>query len=108
MKAYALTFYTYEFDKIHAIHVHEWLLEKAKKLEISGGCSFRAVAGFGRNKLMYEEHFFELGSNVPISTHFFLSKKELKNFLKVVEEEGLELFYSYEKIEIGRTKPSKV
>lgn len=108
MRALSLTFFTYEFDKIHGIHVHEWLLEKAKEIGISGGCAFRAVAGFGQNKLMYEEHFFELGSNVPISTHFFVEKKLFKKLLDLIEQENLQLFYTTHKIECSRTKGSKL
>lgn len=103
MRAIALTLYTYEFDKIHGVHVHEWLLEKAKQIDISGGSSFRGIAGFGKNKLMHEEHFFELGSNVPIRTIFILEKKQMKALFELIKQEKLELFYTLHKIEAGRT-----
>ena len=103
MKALAVTFYSYEFDKIHGLHIHEWLLEKAKDLGVSGGCSVRGIAGFGQNKLMHEEHFFELGSNVPIRTTFIMDKKLLKGLMMLIESEHLSLFYTLYKVEVGRT-----
>jgi PII-like signaling protein len=99
MKGICLQFYTYELQKHQGILLYEWLLELAKKNGIPGGSAFRALAGFGRDGILHEEHFFELASNVPVEVKFILSEKEALSFLEIVKKEGIPLFYTQCNIE---------
>ncbi|MES2200155.1 MAG: DUF190 domain-containing protein [Chlamydiota bacterium] len=104
MKGFSLKFYTYECQKYNGLLVHEWLLEFAKKNKVQGGSAFRAIAGYGRHGIMHEEHFLELASNVPIEVVFILTEEKTEEFLKLLEVESLDLFYTKELIEYGALK----
>jgi len=99
-----LKVYVHELQKHHGISLFEWLLEKGKELGLEGGSAIRSIAGFGRHGHMHAEHFFELGSNVPVEVTFILKKEKLEGFLVVLEEEGLDLFYSVFDIHFGSSK----
>lgn len=99
MKGVLLKFYTYEFEKHHGILLYEWLLEFAKKNSVRGGSVFRAIAGFGRHGVLHEEHFFELASNVPVEVMFIMTKEESDNFLDLLKQEKMRLFYVLSEVE---------
>lgn len=63
MKGCLLRFYMQENRKHGHILLYEWLLEQAKKIGIHGGSAFRAIAGFGRDDAIHEQHFFELAGD---------------------------------------------
>ena len=67
--------------------------EQAKKIGISGGSAFRAIAGYGRHGVMHEEGFFELAGNLPVEVVFMVSENDATRLLDLVKAEKLELFY---------------
>lgn len=101
MKGVCIKLYTYEFKKHQNTVLYEWLLEFAKKNGIHGGSVFRAIAGFGRDGIIHEEHFFELGSNMPLEVSLTVSKEEAERFLKLLKAEGVDLFYCMYDVEYG-------
>lgn len=101
MKGVHLRFYTYENRKHHGLLVYEWLLERAKKLDIHGGSAFRAIAGFGRHGRMHEQHFFELAGDVPVLVEFIVSDEMADQLLAQLENEQLHLFYARIPTEYG-------
>jgi len=103
MKRVCLKIYMHELQKHHGMVLYEWLLEKAMKLGIEGGSAFRAIAGYGRHGHMHSEHFFELGSNVPVECTFVLDREKLEGLLQCLKEEKLELFYMVFDVELGAT-----
>jgi uncharacterized protein len=94
MKAICLKFYTYENKKHHMELLYEWLLEFARKKGLPGGHAIRGIAGFGHHHKLHEEHFFELGSNVPVEITFILGEHEADDFLASLREEKLHLYYT--------------
>ena len=96
-----LKFYVHEHRRHHGILLYEWLLERARKLGIHGGSAFRAIAGFGRHGILHEDHFFELAGNLPVEVVFMLSDEEAAQFLKVIEQEKVRVFYVRTSAEYG-------
>jgi PII-like signaling protein len=96
-----LKFYVQEHRRHHGILLYEWLLERAKKLGIHGGTALRAVAGFGRHRIMHEEHFFELAGNVPVEVGFVASDAEADSLLELVKQEKIQVFYLKMAVEYG-------
>ena len=101
MKGTYLKFYVHEHRRHHGILLYEWLLERARKLGIHGGSAFRAIAGFGRHGILHEDHFFELAGNLPVEVVFMLSDEEAAQFLKVIEQEKVRVFYVRTSAEYG-------
>jgi len=68
--------------------VSEWLLARARKLGIGGGCGFRTTAGFGRHGTLREEPFFELADDLPVEIEFLLPVKQAELLLAEVRAAG--------------------
>lgn len=96
-----LKFYMHENLQHHHILAYEWLLEQAKKMGIHGGSAFRAIAGYGRDGLMHEDHFFELAGDLPVMVEFIISDEETERLLALVHTEKLPLFYVRTPVEYG-------
>lgn len=101
MQGIYLKFYVQEKHRHHGILVYEWLLEQAKKLGIHGGSAFRAIAGFGRNGRLHEEHFFELAGDVSVEVGFVLDEAQAQELLAQLASEKLRLFYIKVPLEMG-------
>jgi PII-like signaling protein len=101
MKGTYLKFYVHEHRRHHGILLYEWLLERAKKIGIHGGSAFRAIAGFGRHGVLHEDHFFELAGNLPVEVVFMISDEEAAQFLKIIEQEKVRVFYVRTSAEYG-------
>ncbi|OQA33981.1 MAG: hypothetical protein BWY57_00829 [Betaproteobacteria bacterium ADurb.Bin341] len=98
-----LKFYVQEDHKHHGMATYEWLLEQAKKTGIRGGSAFRAIAGFGRDGRLYEDHFFELAGHLPIEVGFAVKEEEAEALLNLIAAEKLSLFYIKLPVESGIT-----
>lgn len=101
MKGVCLKFYTYEMEKHKNRLLYEWILELSKNEGFEGCFVVRAIAGFGHQKKIHEEHFFELGSNVPIQIQFVLTDKDAKKLIEILKSENVSLFYTISELEYG-------
>jgi PII-like signaling protein len=97
----ALRFYMHENHKHGGILQYEWLLEDAKKHDVHGGSAFRAIAGYGRQGHLHEQHFYELAGDLPVVVEFLLSTEEAEAMLARLREEKIRVFYSRAAVEFG-------
>ncbi len=96
-----LKFYVAENRRHHHLLAYEWLLEEAQRLGLPGGSAFRALAGFGRQGRLHEEHFFELAGDLPVEVSFVTTQEEADRFLGRLKGEGLNLFYLRVPVDYG-------
>lgn len=96
-----LTFYVTEKQLHEGMPLHEWLLEEAKDLGISGGSVFRAIAGYGRHGRLHEETFFELAGELAVMVEFILDDATAEQFLQRLREQSWNIFYVRHKVESG-------
>jgi PII-like signaling protein len=89
-----LRLYVHENDRLHGQLAWEWLLKQANELGIRGGSAFRAMAGFGRHRVLHEERFFELAGTVTVEVEFIVTDDEARQLLDLVADEGLRVFYA--------------
>lgn len=101
MNGVLLRFYAHENRKHHHILLYEWLLEEAKSLGIHGGSAFRAIAGFGRQGVLHEEHFFELAGDLTVEVDFAVSEDDANRLLERIRSEGVRIFYLRVPVEVG-------
>jgi uncharacterized protein len=94
MQGSLLRFYVHENQR----HAHqllwEWLLAEANKLGVGGGSAFRAVAGFGRQHVLREAHFFELGGTLTIEVEFIVTAQQQEALMQLVQAQGIRIFYA--------------
>lgn len=96
-----LKFYVAENRRHHHLLAYEWLLEEAQRLGLQGGSAFRALAGFGRQGRLHEEHFFELAGDLPVEISFVATSEEADRFLAHIKGQGLNLFYLRVPVDYG-------
>lgn len=98
-----LRFYVHENERLHGQMAWEWLLKQANALGIRGGSAFRAMAGFGRDRVLHEERFFELAGTVTVEVEFIVTDDEARQLLELVAGAGLRLFYARTPAHFGTT-----
>jgi PII-like signaling protein len=101
MKGICLHLYTYEKKRHKGLLLFEWILESAKQHGLQGGSATKALAGFGRKGIFHEEHFFELGNDVPVHIELITDEKHADDFLLFLKKEGLSLFFTKTAVEMG-------
>ena len=101
MKGSSLRFYMHENQRHRGTLLYEWLLAEANKRGIAGGSAFRAIAGFGRHGVMAEQRFFELAGTQTVLVEFIVSDPQADDLLRIVQEDGAQLFYARFPAEFG-------
>jgi len=101
-----LRFYVAEKRRHRGLLLHEWLLEQAVQLGLRGGSAFRAIAGFGRDHRLHEQQFFELAGDTPIEVVFFVDGEEEARLTRLIEAEGISLFFARHAAEFGVINPN--
>lgn len=89
-----LRFYLHENDRIQGRPGWEWLLEKARDLGIPGGSAFRAMAGYGRHRVLHEDRFFELAGTVTVEVEFIVTDEQADRLLEAARPEPVRLVYA--------------
>lgn len=94
MNGVFLRFYVHENSRHGHTLAWQWLLDEANKLGVAGGSAFRAMAGFGRHKVLREEHFFELAGSQSVEVEFIVTETQAEQLIELVRAAGLRLFYA--------------
>ncbi|KPJ33638.1 hypothetical protein BMUNKI379_17250 [Burkholderia multivorans] len=89
-----LRFYVHEQHRLHWKPLWEWLLEEANRMGVAGGSAFRAMAGFGRHRVLHEDRFFELQGSLAIEVEFIVTEKEAQRLLERLSREELRVCYA--------------
>jgi PII-like signaling protein len=94
MQGVNLQFYTNESKTHRGVLLYEWLLKTALDMGMSGGLATRGIAGFGKHHHMHEEHFFELGSQMPVLVRFTTSEDLAETLIEKLKSEKIGIFMS--------------
>ncbi|KVE34770.1 DUF190 domain-containing protein [Burkholderia sp. TSV86] len=89
-----LRFYVHEDHRLHWKPLWEWLLDEANRMGIAGGSAFRAIAGFGRHRMLHEARFFELQGSLAIEVEFVATDDEARRLIERVSREKVRLCYA--------------
>lgn len=101
MKGTCIRFYLHEARRHHHLLAYEWLLEAAREIGIPGGSAFHAMAGYGRDGVLHEDHFFELAGDLPVVVEFIIADADAERLLALIRTEKLPLFYVRSAAEFG-------
>lgn len=100
-----LRFYVHENQRLQHVLLWEWLLERASKMGIRGGSAFRAMAGFGRHRVLHEDHFFELAGSLTVEVEFIVNDDEAQQLLELVKQQNVRVFYAQIPAQFGVLNP---
>jgi uncharacterized protein len=107
MQGSFLRFYVHEGHRHRGRLVWEWLLEEANRFGIRGGSAFRAMAGFGRNHVLHENHFFELAGTLTVEVEFLVTEEEAQRLLAHLRQYPVRLFYARIPATFGILNPDR-
>jgi uncharacterized protein len=107
MQGSFLKFYVHEGDRHRHRLAWQWLLEQANEMGIRGGSAFKAMAGFGRHRMLHEERFFELAGTLTVEIEFIVTDDEAQQLLKFIRQEKLRVFYVQIPASFGVLNPDK-
>ena len=94
MQGQFIRFYLHEGNLHRGRPLWEWLLEQARNLGIGGGSAFKAMAGFGRHRVLHESRFFELGGELPVEVEFVATDAQAQRLLDLLQAEKIEIVYA--------------
>ncbi|KVG31556.1 DUF190 domain-containing protein [Burkholderia diffusa] len=89
-----LRFYVHEQHRLHWKPLWEWLLEVGNRMGVAGGSAFRAMAGFGRHRVLHEDRFFELQGSLTIEVEFIVTEDEAQRLIERVAREKVRVCYA--------------
>jgi uncharacterized protein len=101
MQQVLLRFYTLGKRKLHGMPIRDWLLECAEKVGVEGGTTFRATAGFGRDKVQRGENSLEIGADHPFEIEFATDRERADRLIELVRAENTRIFYVCVPVEFG-------
>ena len=107
MQGSLLRFYVHESQRYQRRLLWEWLLERANALGVRGGSAFRAMAGFGRHRVLHENSFFELGGTLTVEVEFIVTDEEAQQLLRLLDGTGVRLFYACTPVLFGVINPDR-
>lgn len=105
MQGYQLIFCTYQGMKHGNLTVADWLLDQAKELGVAGATINASQSGYGSDGKFHSAHFFELAEQ-PLEVMMVVTNEKSKQLFAIIEEAGLEIFYSKVAVEYGTTGSS--
>ena len=103
MKATHLKLYVYEHQKQLGEPLYDWLIVKAKEYSVFNAIVYKGIAGFGKDKKIHEETFFELGADLPLKISLVIEIESAKKFVEMIKKENIDLFYTSKEIECDYT-----
>lgn len=72
---------------------------------IRGGSAFRAMAGFGRHRVLHQSSCFELAGTLTIEVEFLVNAQETQQLLGLLSGTGIRLFYASVPAQFGVINP---
>lgn len=102
MQGYLISFVTHQDRKHAGLPLAEWLIQRARQLNIGGATVIAAAEGFGHTRKLHSAHFFELGDQ-PVEVQIALSEDDAQRLFQCLAEEGIKVFYTKTPIEFGVT-----
>ncbi|PMS36992.1 PII-like signaling protein [Trinickia symbiotica] len=89
-----LRFYVHENHRLHWKPLWEWLLDEANQMGVTGGSAFRAMAGFGKHRVLHEDRFFELQGSLAVEVEFVVTEAEAQRLIERVAQEKARAIYA--------------
>ena len=74
-----------EGSKYKGKPLYEWLVLKARELELAGATVFRGIMGFGANSRIHTAKILRLSEDLPMVIEIVDSRKKIEAYLAEVE-----------------------
>jgi PII-like signaling protein len=89
-----------EGDKYKGKALYEYIVLKARELNISGATVFRGIMGFGANSRLHTNKILRLSEDMPIVIEIVDKEEKINDFLKILDECVKEGLITMEKVKV--------
>lgn len=100
MNGFQITFYTLRNRRHHGQQMHEWLMQAAKAQGIPGSTTVAAARGQDHSGDLHSTHLFSLVDQ-PMEIIMAMEGQQVEPFMRLLEQEGVNLFYVKTAVEFG-------
>jgi len=84
VKKKLLRIFTSEEKKYKGKPLYKFILEAAKDEGLKGATVFRGIAGYGKEKILRQQGFFELRSSLPVVVEIIDEEEKVRGFLEKI------------------------
>ncbi len=102
MLGYQVIFYVQQDQKHKGIGLGQWLLHRARELNIGEAALFAAAEAVDRDHKLHCARFFEQ-SDQHLQVQMILPELDVERLFAAIEAEGLNIFYIKLPVEMGVT-----
>lgn len=100
-EGFNVNIYTFLNQKMDHTLLYEYLLKWGKSNQVFSVNVFKAIGGFEKKGHIKEEHFIELGADMPILISFILDKSQKDQLISFLKKEKIALFYTVSTVSCG-------
>ena len=95
-----LRIFVAEGDKRRGRPLYEWLVLKARELDLAGATVLRGIMGYGAKSRIHSSKILRISENLPIVIEIVDDLAKLERYLEIVESEIKEGLATIEKAEV--------
>lgn len=106
MKGFQISFYTLRNRRHRGQQMHEWLMQTAKAQGIRGSTVVEAAQGQDHSGGLHATHLFSLADQ-PMEITMAMEVQQVEQFMRLLEQEGVDLFYVKTAVEFGTVGSSE-
>lgn len=89
-----------EEDRYDGLPLYEWIVRKAKEIQLSGATVLRGMEGFGRHHHMHSAKVLRLSADLPIIIEIVDDAEKIEAFLPWLEDSIAEGLITLETIQV--------
>lgn len=89
-----------ESDQYDGRPLYEWLVRRAREMEVAGATVLRGIMGYGLSSRIHTAKILRLSQDLPIVVELVDTRDKLENFLESVEPAIADGLATLEKAEV--------
>ena len=106
-QATLLRIFITETDKYQGQSLYEWIVRKAKELDIAGATVLRGIMGFGAHSHLHSAKLLRLFEDLPVIIEIVDTDEKLKPLLDILDRVVGEGLLTTEKVHVLRYQANK-
>lgn len=89
-----------ESDKHEGLPLYEWIVKKAREMNLAGATVLRGLEGFGEHKHLHTANILRLSLNLPIIIEIVDTEDKIDKFLEIIDPEMKSGLVTLENIQV--------
>lgn len=95
-----------ETDKYQGKPLYEWIVLKAREMNLAGATAIRGILGFGADSRLHSAKVLRLSEDLPVVVELVDTEENLNKLLPLLDEAVLEGLITLEKVRVIKYRHS--